>query len=396
MPKKRRDSKKKTGEKGIYRLNRSNNGYLIRVTRKHGLSNKTVFRQKKIKAENISQAIQAREALREELEKEINLETHGMSTPLAQVTIADLAEYYLESRKQESIKPITLNQLKVMLNRFVLPIVGLVKISEVNRSTLKYFHAELHNLRDFRRQSYSNNTMKQAFTVLKGLIRWAYREEIIDSDPTNVSLQFRAGKKQKEKEALSFEEAMIVLNEGKLHLPLKEYLMIAFALIYGCRHGEMAALKWDDIDLSRNLIFITKTVTAQKLSDKTKSGKDNVLVIIPQIKSLLINYRREFNEVSNPLGLVFSSRSHGKYRESPSINYSIRKICRLLEIDKDITVHCLRHSCISIMIQKNISIEIVRKIVNHSEGSRITRDYIHSSPESSEAALVKVWDSFRL
>ena len=134
------------------------------------------------------------------------------------------------------------------------------------------------------------------------------------------------GKRQKEKQVLTIDEAKKIINQGIYHVPLKEYLMIVMSLVYSSRHGELAALTWDDIDFKRGVIYITKTVTSQHLSETTKTGRDNILPMLPQIAVLLRELKKGQSEEQNLLNLVFPSRVRGRYREAPSINYNIRKL----------------------------------------------------------------------
>ena len=86
---KRSLKKIKTKESGIYRLGNKGNYYLIRVTKAHPVTGKTVFKQMRAECTEISQAIAHREALKKQLVKQLNVETYGGLSVVPDMSLSD-------------------------------------------------------------------------------------------------------------------------------------------------------------------------------------------------------------------------------------------------------------------------------------------------------------------
>ncbi|TDR46760.1 uncharacterized protein DUF4102 [Tahibacter aquaticus] len=154
-------------------------------------------------------------------------------------------------------------------------------------------------------------------------------------------------------------------------------------LLWGSRKEETARLKWDDVDLERNLIVFPASVT--------KSGKAGVVPLTPWAKEVLVE-RRTANSAWRPddeACWVFPSRQRGKPLNNPrSVLLALQKHTGLW-----ITAHDLRRTLATELGQVQVSVEslgrllIVGAALNHSRGatgatpSNATSGYIQEQAE---------------
>ncbi|WP_313913081.1 tyrosine-type recombinase/integrase [Tahibacter sp.] len=154
-------------------------------------------------------------------------------------------------------------------------------------------------------------------------------------------------------------------------------------LLWGSRKEETARLKWDDVDLERNLVVFPASIT--------KSGKAGVVPLTPWAKEVLVE-RRTANSAWRPddeACWVFPSRQRGKPLNNPrSVLLALQKHTGLW-----ITAHDLRRTLATELGQVQVSAEnlgrllIVGAALNHSRGatgatpSNATSGYIQEQAE---------------
>jgi integrase len=139
----------------------------------------------------------------------------------------------------------------------------------------------------------ANKRKSNVLTPLRQMYDEMYHDEIIDKNPLervkNLPTQSR------EPKPFTQEEVAKILNE----LTGQEKNLIQFAFWSGLRTSELIALRWQDVDLEQNRIFVKIACVRGQLKDtKTKSGKREV-TLQPQAREALLNqqtYTGKLNE----------------------------------------------------------------------------------------------------
>ena len=137
----------------------------------------------------------------------------------------------------------------------------------------------------------------------------------------------------------------------------------ALSLIYsaGLRVGELINLKLCDIDSSRNQIRILQA----------KGKKDRVSLLSPNILKLLREYFKEYR----PKEWLFEGQSGGQY-SAGSIQAVFRKAKKAAGIKKNATVHTLRHSFATHLLERGTDLRYIQELLGH-QSSRTTEIYTH-------------------
>jgi site-specific recombinase XerD len=151
------------------------------------------------------------------------------------------------------------------------------------------------------------------------------------------------------------------------------------SLIYSCglRISECINLKIKDIDSSRMLIKIVQS----------KGAKDRYVQLSPKMLELLRNYYKEYK----PQNYLFQGQIKEEY-SARSIQAVLRKALKECNITKRITVHSLRHSFATHLLEQGTDIRIIQEILGHKD-IRTTQIYTHIS--SANKLLIKnPFDSF--
>lgn len=146
---------------------------------------------------------------------------------------------------------------------------------------------------------------------------------------------------------------------------LKHRAILTLTYSVGLRVSEIVNLKIEDIDSKRMLIYIKNA----------KGKKDRVVPLSPVVLSLLRDYWKAFK----PREYLFNGQC--------SLKYSIGSCQAIYKkyIDSTSSIHTLRHSAFTNLLENGTDLRIIQKIAGHSS-SKTTEIYTHVS----NAVLQKV------
>ena len=159
----------------------------------------------------------------------------------------------------------------------------------------------------------------------------------------------------------------------------KSYEIAALLELHGLRLSEMKALKWEDIDLKRNVIHIHGAYVkgidgfVDKETNKNKSSTRHVPIMIPQLTDAL-------NAVTDKTGRVVSTSGSVLLRD-------VKRACEKANVTI-VTNHGLRHSMASLCFFLKIPMEQIMKWGGWGNDTTLRRIYIHlaASAESEHKA----------
>lgn len=147
---------------------------------------------------------------------------------------------------------------------------------------------------------------------------------------------------------------------------LKHKAMLATVYSLGLRSGELIRLKIKDFDGGRGLIYIRKS----------KGDKDRVLMFPENLKVMLRAYYIEYR----PKEYLFEGKGGGMYSQS-SLQKVLKKYLKISRINKSITLHGLRHSFATHLLEKGVSLAHIQNLLGHSN-IKTTMIYTHVAKSS--------------
>jgi len=228
----------------------------------------------------------------------------------------------------------------------------------------------------------TNEELRQYFLYLKNVKQYARATQTIalcgikflfektlnkKFDVLNI---VRSPRENKLPVVLSREEAKAVLKNIRV---LRH--RASLTLIYSCglRLHEAASLRVEQVDSKRMLIHI----------QKAKGGSDRY---VPLPETTLKLLRAHYKTHRNPL-LVFPAPGRGEANESTStkplpdtsIQTVFKKSLREVGIKKNASVHTLRHSYATHLLEDGTDIRIIQEYLGH-KSIRTTMVYTHLTP----------------
>jgi site-specific recombinase XerD len=158
---------------------------------------------------------------------------------------------------------------------------------------------------------------------------------------------------------LSTSECKILFKAGRI---LKHRVLMSFIYSAGLRSKEVRNLKLQDIDFQRMTIHIRQT----------KYNKDRYVPLSPLMAKGLKKYILAYS----PKVYVFNGKSLGSPLSPRGVQWAIRQAVKHSGIKKQVTVHTLRHSYATHLLEFGMDVDTVSKLLGHAHLST-TLVYLH-------------------
>ena len=141
------------------------------------------------------------------------------------------------------------------------------------------------------------------------------------------------------------------------------------AIYYGCglRATEGLNLQVKDIDFRSGLLQIGKTKT------RIPRYVPMSAAVMEDLKDYLQGARPQILKVKSETVLVHSK---GRHKEATGANGRLKKLTGLAGIDKQVTLHGLRHSIATHLLENGMELEQIRQFLGHSS-LQATQRYTH-------------------
>jgi len=205
------------------------------------------------------------------------------------------------------------------------------------------------------RNSYSQTLQNQVVNSLKLFYRIVDNRKI---EPEHIE---RPRREKKLPNVLSKEEISSILRA-----PTNVKHKTMLSLIYSCglRRGELLNLKPTDVDSDRKLLIIRKA----------KGKKDRVVPLSIKIIEML----REYYKEHKPERWLFEGWKKGEKYSEESLAKVLKNALSLTAIKKPVTLHWLRHSYATHLLENGTDLRYIQEILGH-KSSKTTEIYTHVS-----------------
>jgi site-specific recombinase XerD len=149
---------------------------------------------------------------------------------------------------------------------------------------------------------------------------------------------------------LSVEEVARLLNAAP-GLKYKAALSVAYGA--GLRAAEVVSLKVCDIDSKRMIIRV----------EQGKGGKDRNVMLSPRLLDLL----RAWWKAARPQGWLFPGRDPAQPMTTRQLNRACHAAAQMAEITKRVSLHTLRHSFATHLLEQNIDVRVIQVLLGHAK-----------------------------
>lgn len=279
-------------------------------------------------------------------------------------TLADFAPRFIEMSVVNN-KPSSVEAKRTLLRLYVVPILGTKKLDAVGAEDIERLKATML------KAGKGAKTVNNALMVLRRMLAVAVEWGVIAHAPKVRAIKVG----QSPYDFLDFEEAERLIKKADDTWRL----MVTTALGTGLRIGELLALKWEDIDLTRSMLVVRRSLW-RDIEGPPKSNRIRHIPIGPTLRAQLTAHRH----LRGPY--VFCLNDGGRLSHS-NVKDVVPRMCRLAGLSKRVTWHDLRHTFASHLVMKGAPIKAVQELLGHAT-LEMTLRYAHLTPDIRRDAIL--------
>lgn len=291
--------------------------------------------------------------------------------------LKELLEKWLEEKKKDRLKIRSYRRYEEVIALHIVPNIGDVQISELDRKKLKEFIEKERMYGNLKTGSkLSSSSINIILGILHGSYEYACDMGYAEKNPC------RSIKREKESvkktDAYTLDEQKCI-ERAVWHSRDRSLHGIILCLYTGMRIGELLALKWEDVDTQRGLISVNKTVYRAKDMEgiyrlhiaTPKTAASERLIPLPKHISSMLERDR--------LDAVSEFVVESKKGESIPIRSYQQLFKRLAENSgvRCMNFHALRHTFATRAIERGIDVRTVADILGHKDVAMTLNRYAH-------------------
>lgn len=349
-------------------------------------------------------------------EKEIILNNDKnlrMDKTAKNLTINDLFPEYLNTL---TVSDSTLVTYNATFRNLIKNAIGEYKVTQITPSDIKKFYAELGN------KGYARTSIKRANNIINPILEMCVDDGIISKNPCrNIYRNSRYGKEIKEKQALTVEQQKDLLLFTKENPVFNIYYpMLVIMFGTGVRCGELIGLTWNDVDMDAKTVSVNHQLVYKKFDGKknelrvrppkTFSGTRiipmsdsvyNAFIMQKELNALL--GRNGSKEIGGYSDFIFLSQENNPMLPS-SVDRKLSKIVKAYNAGRSdgteempkVSAHTTRHTFCTRMVESNMNLKILQRIMGHHDVSITLQVYTHIANEKDISEEMKNCDFFSM
>jgi len=204
----------------------------------------------------------------------------------------------------------------------------------------------------------SHSYVNQAISAIRFLCNEVLRQNRI------IEAMCRPKKENKLPNVLSFQDVAKILGALK-NEKHKAILFLTYSA--GLRVGEVVKLKSQDIDSQRTLIHVVQG----------KGRKDRYTLL----SEIALEQLRRYYKLYKPEIWLFPGQNDKEYITERTVQRIFKNACIAANIKTNATVHTLRHSFATHLLEGGVDLRYIQELLGHSS-SKTTEVYTHVSKKS--------------
>jgi len=312
----------------------------------------------------------------------------GMTLASTKLSFRDFSIQWLIS-KRSNLKKNTWSQYNHLINSYVLPRIGDIKIRELRS-------AQIQNLYDgLLAQGVGTWTVLKIHNIVHSVLSHATRTNMIQQNPaSHTIIPSEPTPEMKILNESQVSQMLVAANGNRLEA------LYNLAVTTGMQQSEILGLKWTDLDWVNQTLRVERQLVKpngtqiQFSPPKTRFGKRTITLGDQSIEVLRRHYDLQHEErmaqgerwVEN--GLIFTTKVGTPIHARNLIRY-FKKILQLAGLPV-IRFHDLRHTAASIMLNHGIPVIVVSRRLGHARPSITLDIYGHVIPNMDESAAQKI------
>lgn len=379
-----------------------NGTYLVRVSRGTDSNGKQIIKSRIFKPSSPRLSYSKLEAELGDFIRKFEDELNGLyveENKKAPITFSQFVPIYLETKKT-TLSPTTLPFYERVIETELIPRFGKMRLDEIRTYHVQQFIQYLSNempRKDGVDGRIKPQTVKRYSTVLRSILTLAYKLEYMDDDVGQSRRIAFPKEVAPDIEVYSNEEVQAII-ESLSDEPLHIRAIVETALFTGCRRGELAGLKWSDIDFENKTLSVKRSIYkphGEKPKEKLPKSLSSIRTIaIPdRLCETLLEYKSQQDRHISFLGGKWNDGDYLFTQEDGSVmnpqtptkifdHFLKRHNIRHLKF------HGLRHTSATLLLSQGCDIKTVSARLGHSD-IETTGIYLHVLESVDRSAAAK-------
>ena len=284
------------------------------------------------------------------------------------LTVAELAERYMEAHVGVHCNAHTQGIYEGSLRNHILPALGPMPVPSVDREHVVALHFDLRE---------TPRAANRALMVLSKMYALAEAWGLAppNGNPCRYVLRYKEGRRERFLEQDEYRRLGLALRDLRAEGPAKARAAAALLLLMltGCRHGEVLTLRWSDVDRKSGEIRLRDAKTGARM-----------VPLSPAALHVLKGVKRVGGS-----SWVFTGKT--PKRHLADLRPYWHRVREQAEV-KDIRIHDLRHSFASRALKEGLALPMIGRLLGHTDVGSTAR-YAHLSQEAEKVAADRVGGS---
>lgn len=299
--------------------------------------------------------------------RERELTIHGPRKPKKEVpTLKEFVSRFLDGyARANRQKPSGIAAKETALRVHLVPALGSKPLDAISNEDVQRFKAELAHK--------APKTVNNVLTVLATLLRVALEWGVIERLPCKIKLLRTAQSVATFHDFIAYER---LIDAAKV-VDAQAHLTVLLGGDAGLRCGEIMALEWTDIDLSKRQIMVQRSEWKGHVT-LPKGGRSRVIPMTVRLATALMAHRH----LRGPRVLC---RKDGHPLTQKNIRDLVQRAARRSFARSD-GLHVLRHTFCSHLAMRGAPARAIQELAGHKDLST-TQRYMHLSPAAIEGAI---------
>lgn len=322
------------------------------------------------------------------------IDKHSDLDQAADMLVDAWFEYWIGIKKQ-TVRPNTVRNYSERYERNIKSVIGNKLLTDVKPVHCQQIFSNMAE------EGYKTTTIYQTRIALYNMLEFAKENDVLINNPCKKSVKSDMGKPSEKKEALTIDVQKKFLEAVVGYSYENQY---RFVLQTGLRTGELAGLKWSDIDFKNRTMKIERTMEYRYSvgewrvgPPKSKSGYRTIPLTDEAIRILENQKAKNKSLKLVPIewsDTVFLCRKGTPVKNS-TYDTGLFKYCDRIGIPR-FSMHVLRHTFATRCIEGGMKPKTLQKILGHSNIGITMNLYVHITEDEKHREIDLVADALKV
>lgn len=255
------------------------------------------------------------------------------------------------------------NQIERRLN----PVIGKLRLQAITHRDVAMLHAK-------EKDRTTANTANHLLTTLRRMLNLAVKWGLLEKNPAGDQEKFKEGPLRER--YLSKEELPRFLRALEEEDDRLSVAALRLLLYTGCRREEIMSLRWENVRLDEERIFLPKT----------KNGRSRTVHLNGRAKEVVQDLLARRDQEARTCGseYVFPSRQGTKKGYIYDLRKPFEKACSIAGVE-NFRIHDLRHTFASMAVSSGADLYAVQRLLGHQDIA-MTQRYAHLAADDLKRA----------